>query len=264
MGDRRSRHPGRGRRHRAGLHHEYVGRPSPRPVEQQRALRHRLDRRAGAAASAGDRAGLVRRGGDRDRASRAGTAVARRAASLARGHGAGRGPGRRGRGLGERHYARQRRLPHPHLRHRRIAQGRDDDAWQHPRQLPWRGAAPRDDRARRRGLPVVPAAVALLRAHRRHVLPDRARRADLFRREGRDARLQHARGAPDHHDRRAAALRDDAPAHPAPDGARRRIEGEAVLRRAADRQKAHRGFAQPHARRARARTRCSTGWCARR
>ena len=53
----------------------------------------------------------------------------------------------------------------------------------------------RADRARRRGVPVVPAAVARLRAHRRPVPADRDGRADLLRRRGRHALRQPGRGA---------------------------------------------------------------------
>ena len=53
-----------------------------------------------------------------------------------------------------------------------------------------------DDRPRRRRLPLLPAAVAFLRAHRRDDVPDLARRRDLFRRGRRDAGGQYAEARP--------------------------------------------------------------------
>ena len=61
---------------------------------------------------------------------------------------------------------------------------------QHHRQLPRRLSPARDARARRRGVPQLPAAVAFLRAHGGADVPDLDRRRDLFRRGRRHARRQ--------------------------------------------------------------------------
>ena len=68
-------------------------------------------------------------------------------------------------------------------------------------------------RARRRGVPLLPAAVPFLRAHGRPVPADLARRADLLCRACRQADRQHGRGAPDADAGGAAPLRGDASAH---------------------------------------------------
>ena len=59
------------------------------------------------------------------------------------------------------------------------------------------------------------AAIAFLRTYGRDDVSNLARRADLFRRRGGNARRQPHRGAADDHDRCAPPLRDAAPAHPA-------------------------------------------------
>ena len=110
--------------------------------------------------------------------------------------------------------ARRHGLPDLHLRHRRRAERGDADPPQHHRQLPRRLSPVGAARPRRRGVSLLSAAVAFLRAHRRVDVSDLDRRRDLFRRGRRDAGRQSARSAPDDHDRGAAALRDPAPAHP--------------------------------------------------
>ena len=157
--------------------------------------------------------------------------------------------------------ARRYGLPDLHLRHRRRAEGRHAEPPQHHRQLPRRLSPAGTARPRRRGVPVLSAAVAFLRAHRRADVPDLDRRRDLFRRGRRHAGGQSARSAPDDHDRGAAALRDDAPAHPPRHPARARPEAPPVRAGRRDRPQAPRrrapgagrAAARPGARPARAR-----------
>ena len=139
MDHRRSRHHGGGRHHRAGLYHPYRrGLPlragqlrraswsSSRP----RALAHRV--LPAAAQVPGPPKAILIEPPEDGLAShvelRSWQSVLELGASLAG----------RCRGLDHGDQARRRRLPDLHLGHGRHAQGRDDDAWQHARQLPRR------------------------------------------------------------------------------------------------------------------------------
>ena len=107
---------------------------------------------------------------------------------------------------GRRHPARRPRHHHLHLGHDRRPQGRDAHARQHRRQ---RRRLPAGRRAaRRRQLPVVPAAVPHLRAHGRALRHARLRAPRSRTRERRDRGRRRAGGAPDRAVRCAALLRE--------------------------------------------------------
>ena len=201
--------------HGPGLYDEHGRRSSPRSRQQRRVRGDRLDPFPRRPADPGRRAGPERAGGRRDRAARPGKHVLGRPAFLglaARRHRAHRRKrfARPHRGAVARRYG----VPDLHLRHRRRAEGGHAEPPQHHRQLPRRLSPVGTARPRRRGVPLLSAAVAFLRAHRRADVSDLDRRRDLFRRGRRHAGRQSARSAPDDHDRGAAAVRDDAPAHP--------------------------------------------------
>ena len=217
MGHRRSRDHEHRRHHGAGLYDQHGRRSSPRSRQQRRARGDRLDPRPRCQACIPAAEQVAERAGASSRSSRPACASASSVEMhswdvAARRHRATppRRCARPHRGAVARRYG----LPDLHLRHRRRAEGRHAEPPQHHRQLPRRLSPAGTARPRRRGVPLLSAAVAFLRAHRRADVPDLDRRRDLFRRGRRHAGRQPARGAADDHDRGAAALRDDAPAHP--------------------------------------------------
>ena len=170
-------------------------------------------RRPGPAGGDGQSGGSRRR-----RPSPAGSSARRHTAPLVR---AGRrhGAGRRHRPGSGRHPGHGSGLPDLHLRHRRRSQGRDAAAPLDPVELPRRLRAAAAAAATRRNLPVLPARLAQLRAHRRPVLPPEHRHRD---------RLCPRRGAfgggpadrpPDHHDGGAARAGGDPQPRADPGGA---------------------------------------------
>ena len=207
MADLRPRHHGGRRDHRAGLLDQHRRRQPARPHPQRRARGHHLQSRHRQARPAGLHAGAGAEFPDRDGEPEPDPAAAAALPQLERGDEPGRPEARRRhRGAGRRAGARRDLLHHLHLRHRRRAQGRDAHPRLDPVQHQGRLQAAAGSRHGQRRVPVVPAAVAFLRAHGGPVPADLHRRADLLRREHRQADRQHGRSQADHHDRGAAAL----------------------------------------------------------
>ena len=119
------------------------------------------------------------------------------------------------------------RLPDLHVRHRRRAQGRDAAAPLDPVELPRRVRADAAAAVAGRGVSVLPAGLAQLRTHGRHVLPAEHRHRDRLLPRGRASGGRYADGAPDHPHRGAARAGGDPQPHadaggaPAARGSRR-------------------------------------------
>ena len=120
-------------------------------------------------------------------------------------------PGRRHRAVRRhragsgRHSADGAGLPDLHLRHRRGAERGDAAAPLDPVELPWRVRAAAALAVEGRGLPVLPARLAQLRAHRRPVLPAQHRHGNRLCPRGRASGRGSVDRPPHHHDRGAAS-----------------------------------------------------------
>ena len=98
----------------------------------------------------------------------------------------------------------------------------------HPVELPRRVRAAAAAAAAGRGLPVLPAALAQLRAHGRPVLPAQHRHRDRLCARRRAPRGRHADGAADHPDRGAARAGGDPQPRPDAGGAAAGVAAGAV------------------------------------
>ena len=195
------------RRDRADLQHQPARRPRPCPARFGRPRSDRLHPRPGRQG-----AGRRRRGG---RARPAGLHGRRARRSAAPGHAPPR-LGRAGRRAGRPAHAHGRvradprrppRLPDLHLRHRRLAERGDAAAPRHagePRRPRHGAGAPV---ARRHALPFLPAAVPLLRAHRRLLPAALARHGGGVFARRRAPRRRDGGGTPHHPHRCPAPVR---------------------------------------------------------